>query len=88
MYVYMILMLLSLASFWIKLFIHDQSNFKMNDTFWRISYKRTERNESDFLMFYILRELFANKINSVLIFFSKAKKRWLVLTFILSSHKS
>ena len=68
-------MLLSLASFWIKLFIHDQRNFEMNDTFRRISFKRTERNEGDFWMFYILRDLFVNKINSVLIFFSKAKKR-------------
>ena len=53
-------MLLSFASFWIKLFIHDQRNFEMNDTFRRISYKRTERNEGDFWMFYILRDLFAN----------------------------
>ena len=45
----------------------------MNDTFRRISYKRTERNEGDFLMVYILRDLFANKINSILIFFQKPK---------------
>ena len=45
----------------------------MNDTFRRISYKCTERNEDDFLMFYILRDLFANKINSVLIFFKSQK---------------
>ena len=33
-------MLLSFASFWIKLFIHDQRNFEMNDTFRRISLLR------------------------------------------------
>ena len=46
----------------------------MNDTSRRISYKCTERNEGDFLMFYILQDLFANKINSVLIFFFKSQK--------------
>ena len=69
----MILMLLSLGSFWIKLFIHDQRNFEMNDTSRRISYKCTERNEGDFWMFYILQDLFAKKINGVLIFFQKPK---------------
>ena len=67
-------MLLSLGSFWIKLFIHDQRNFEMNDTSPRISYKCTERNEGDFWMFYILQDLFANKINSVLIFFFQKPK--------------